>query len=68
MLSLFTLTPKQVCDMQFVAALAPRSPAEPRKAELSLPAPVRPAQRVSTRNQAAWVAVAAFLADRVVNP
>lgn len=45
-----------------------RSPAAHKKAVRSLPAPVRPAQPVSTRNQAAWVAVGAFLADRVVNP
>jgi len=61
-------TIRQVCDAEYRAALKASSPAEPRKAELSLPAPVRPAQRVSTRNQAAWVAVGAFLADRVVNP
>lgn len=62
-------TIKQVCDVIHRAALKASSPAGPRKAELSLPAPVRPAQRVSTSpNEMAWAAIGAFLADRVVNP
>lgn len=61
-------TVRQVCDAEHREALATRSPADPRKVAPSLPAPVRPGQRVSTRNAAAWAAVGAFLADRVVNP
>lgn len=66
---LFTLTAKQVCDLGFIADLAPRSPADPRKVVPSLPAPVRPGQRVITpSNEIHWTAIGAFLVDRVVNP
>jgi hypothetical protein len=61
-------TIRQVCDAEYRAALATRSPADPRKVVSSLPAPVRPSQRVNNPNETQWAAIGAFLADRVVNP
>lgn len=61
-------TVNQVCNAEYRAALVPCSSADPRKVVPSLPAPVRPGQRVSTTNQVQWAAIGAFLSDRVVNP
>jgi hypothetical protein len=60
------LTPLKRAQARIRAALR-RSSAD-HQAAPRLPAPVRPGQRVDTRNEAAWVAIAVFLADRVVNP
>lgn len=60
-------TPEQVCEAEYRSALR-CSPAEPRKVVPSLPAPVRPAQRVNIPNETQWVSIGAFLSDRVVNP
>lgn len=62
-----TYTTQQVCDAEYRAALR-CSPVDPRKVVPSLPVPVRPGHRVNTPNETKWVAIGAFLADRVVNP
>lgn len=61
-------TIRQVCNAEYREALKTSSPADPRKVAPSLPAPVRPGQRVSNPNEMQWAAIGAFLADRVVNP
>lgn len=63
------LSASEVCAAEYAAACRTFSPPVAEEpAPESVTAPGVDVQRGGARNRLAWVAVGAFLADRVVNP